>query len=171
MAARSKEEISRKAEGKVIFIGLRLFGFCFFASLVTYMVNPEGMAWSSLQIPIGLRWLGTVLEVVGISLLYWALHNLGKNLTDTVVTREKHTLVTVGPYRWVRHPLYVVFLTLSIAFSMVASNWAMGLAAVLAFIVIAARTSIEEEMLVERFGDEYREYMGRTGRFLPRLFR
>ena len=44
--------------------------------------------------------------VTACGLLVWTFRCLGKNLTDTVVTRQEHTLVMQGPYRWVRHPFY-----------------------------------------------------------------
>ena len=52
--------------------------------------------------------------VVAACLLIWTFRSLGTNLTDTVVTRKDHTLVTSGPYRFVRHPFYVAY-TLAIA--------------------------------------------------------
>ena len=54
--------------------------------LFTYMVNPARMAWSSMPLPVWLRWTGVVFGVMGGALLVWTLRNLGKNLTDTVVT-------------------------------------------------------------------------------------
>jgi protein-S-isoprenylcysteine O-methyltransferase Ste14 len=102
-------------------------------------------------------------------LLFWTFHSLGKNLTDTVVTRREHTLVTHGPYRWVRHPFYDVVLLAVVCMSLLTANWLLALLGLTAFTLIVVRTRIEEEKLVERFGDEYRAYMARTGRFLPRM--
>ena len=97
------------------------------------------------------------------------MKTLGGNLTDTVVTREHHTLVVNGPYRFVRHPFYVAVGLWTTAFSVMAANWFLlaGSLAVLALLVI--RTNAEEARLVARFGDAYQEYMTRTGRFLPKL--
>ena len=53
---------------------------------------------------------------------------------------------------------------------MMADNWFIALLGVLAFIAMATRTSKEEANLIEKFGDEYRVYMQRTGRFLPKVF-
>jgi protein-S-isoprenylcysteine O-methyltransferase Ste14 len=92
-------------------------------------------------------------------------------LTDTVVTRRNASLVVDGPYRWVRHPFYLAFGILVIANTLVTSNWFVGLASGAAFASIVARTRIEERLLIARFGTQYEEYMRRTGRFLPRLFR
>jgi protein-S-isoprenylcysteine O-methyltransferase Ste14 len=96
------------------------------------------------------------------------MHSLGKNLTDTVVTRREHTLVTHGPYAFVRHPFYDAVALSVLANSLVAANWFIFLTGGMAFALIIARTRKEEERLLARFGDAYRAYMERTGRFLPR---
>ena len=95
--------------------------------------------------------------------------NLGKNLTDTVVTRKDHTLVTTGRYRCVRHPFYLAFFVAVVGGSIVAANWFVLLAGLVPIGFLVARTRIEEDKLVERFGDEYRDYMAKTGRFLPKV--
>ena len=64
------------------------------------------MAWASVPIPLWLRWCGFILIGCWGLLFVWTFQTLGKNLTDTVVTRKDHTLVTTGPYRYVRHPFY-----------------------------------------------------------------
>ena len=97
------------------------------------------------------------------------LITLGKNLTDTVVTRKDHTLVTGGPYRFVRHPFYCAAILGVLANSTVAANWFLLSTGVLGLLVIVFRTNKEEENLIARFGDDYRSYMERTGRFFPRL--
>ena len=56
-------------------------------------------------------------------LFVWTFRSLGKNLTDTVVTRRQHTLVQHGPYRWIRHPLYSSAALLIAALSLIAANW------------------------------------------------
>ena len=89
------------------------------------------------------------------------------NLTDTVVTRQKHTLVLHGPYRWIRHPFYDSAALLMVAVSMIAANWFLLVMGVVAFCLLIIRTRTEEANLVARFGDSYRTYMERTGRFLP----
>jgi acetamidase/formamidase len=100
--------------------------------------------------------------------VYWTFSNLGPNLTDTVVTRRVHTLVTLGPYRWVRHPFYGSVTLLIVALALLAANWFFLLMGSAAVALLVIRTRREEELLVARFGDSYRGYMARTGRFLPR---
>jgi protein-S-isoprenylcysteine O-methyltransferase Ste14 len=105
----------------------------------------------------------------GCVLAYWVFQTLGKNITPTVETREKHELVTGGPYRWVRHPLYTDGSSFFVSLSLVAASWFMGLASVVVLAMLLTRLPKEEEKLIERFGDEYRAYMRRTGRLLPRI--
>ena len=102
-------------------------------------------------------------------LLVWTFRCLGKNLTDTVVTRQEHTLVMQGPYRWVRHPFYDSAALLMVAISLIAANWFLFVTGVVGVLLLIIRTRIEERNLVARFGDGYRAYMEQTGRFLPRL--
>ncbi|HEV8130451.1 MAG TPA: isoprenylcysteine carboxylmethyltransferase family protein [Acidobacteriota bacterium] len=166
-AARSREKISRKEEGKLIW--LRLFGLCLWLAVIAYLINPEWMQWSALPSPRWLRWVGVGLAVLCVPLAYWVFSSLGKNVTDTVVTRKNHTLVTTGPYRWIRHPLYVVVLLLCISLSLLMSSWFIWMTAVPLIFYLVIRTPIEEAKLIERFGDQYRVYMDRTRRFFPRL--
>jgi protein-S-isoprenylcysteine O-methyltransferase Ste14 len=97
--------------------------------------------------------------------------NLGKNITDTVVTRKEHFLVTTGPYRFVRHPFYLAFALAMLANSLVTANWFVFVTGAVVFLLLVLRTSKEEEKLIERFGDAYWKYMATTGRFWPRLLR
>jgi protein-S-isoprenylcysteine O-methyltransferase Ste14 len=137
--------------------------------LLAYLVNPSWMAWASVSLPDWLRWIGVGFGIVAGGLLVWTLKSLGRNLTDTVVTRRAHALVTSGPYRWVRHPFYDSVALCVLANSLVAANWFLFLTGGLALVLLIVRTRKEEEKLLARFGDAYRGYMERTGRFLPRV--
>ena len=164
------EKLDRRQEGIFILVTLRPIGIAAMVGLVTYMINPALMAWSSVALPNWLRWAGVVLGITGGLLLAVTFRTLGKNLTDTVVTRTEHTLVTRGPYRWVRHPFYLATALAVVANSLVTANWFLALTGGIVFGLLVLRTRIEEEKLIERFGEDYNEYMKRTGRFLPRLF-
>lgn len=167
----TREPLDRWQEGRFILFTLRPIGLAGVAGLITYLIDPTLMAWSSIPLAAWLRWTGVAIGAIGGGLVVWAFHSLGRNLTDTVVTRRVHTLVTRGPYRWVRHPFYD-----GVAFSvagnaLAAANWFLALSGGLTLALLVARTRIEEEKLIARFGDRYRLYMNETGRFLPKSIR
>ena len=101
--------------------------------------------------------------------MYWTLSSLGKNLTDTVVIRANATLVTDGPYRWVRHPFYVTTALVMVSVTLLTANWLIGLGCLVVLSMLAIRTPKEEQALLKRFGQSYLDYMDRTGRFIPRI--
>jgi protein-S-isoprenylcysteine O-methyltransferase Ste14 len=74
-----------------------------------------------------------------------------------------------GPYAWVRHPLYDSAALLMVGVSLIAANWFLFVTGAVIGSLLLIRTRTEEENLVARFGEGYRTYMERTGRFLPKL--
>jgi protein-S-isoprenylcysteine O-methyltransferase Ste14 len=168
--AGTREKLDRRKEGAFILATLRPVAAALWISIIAYMIRPASMAWSAVALPVWMRWSGAGFCVLCVALLIWTLPTLGTNLTDTVVTREHHTLVTRGPYRWIRHPFYCGDGT--------GHDWqrahrrqlvhAGGGAVV--FALLALRSRVEEEQLAARFGDVYREYSEYGhGRFLPKL--
>lgn len=167
--AHRPEPLDRRQEGLFVLATLRPIGVTFMIGSIVYMVNPARMAWSEVWLPAWLRWVGLGLLPLLAGLLFWTLHSLGTNLTDTVVTRKEHTLVVRGPYHWVRHPFYCCIGLLIVAVSLVAANWFLMITGALTLAVMVVRTSTEEAKLVARFGDDYRRYMASTNRFVPTL--
>jgi protein-S-isoprenylcysteine O-methyltransferase Ste14 len=165
------ERLDRRQEGWLILLSLRPLALVFMVGMVAFLIDPIWMAWASFRLPNWARWSGVGFGVGAGALLIWTFRSLGHNLTDTVVTRRNATLVTHGPYRWVRHPFYLAFGMAVMANTLVAANGFLALTGTGAFLAIVVRTSIEERQLIDRFGCDYRSYMQRTGRFLPRIRR
>ncbi len=163
------ERLDRRLEGLFILLTLRPVGIAGMVGLIAYMIDPSRMAWSSVPLPEWLRWIGVGVGVLAGGLLTWTLHSLGKNLTDTVVTRKEHTLVTSGPYHWVRHPFYDSVALCVLANSLAAANWFIFVSGMSVLGLLVIRTRREEEKLAARFGNSYRTYAERTGRFFPRI--
>lgn len=163
------EKLDRRQEGLFILLTLRPVGAAAWLGVIAYMIAPSWMAWSSVSLPGWPRWAGVGVGAVAAGLLIWTLSSLGKNLTDTVVTRRAHTLVTNGPYRWVRHPFYDCAALCVVANSLVAANWFLLMTGAVTILLLIIRTRTEEEKLLARFGGAYRAYMEQTGRFLPKF--
>ena len=166
---KSRAKVVTRREGR---LKLGAIGFLFLAwqsASVAFIINPAWMGWSALPLPASLRWTGVGVMLATISLALSAFLSLGKNYSGSVVIKDSHTLVTSGPYRWVRNPIYTTYFALALSLFLLTANWFIGVS-ILAFAILAAsRVEDEEAILLERFGDEYRAYMRRTGRFLPRL--
>ena len=165
----SGETISRKVDGSAFMNVIRIGGLVLWLSPLVYLINPAWMAWSKIGLPEWVRWLGVVLGILCTFGIYWLFSSIGSGITPTSATRKEHKLVTSGPYRWVRHPLYTFGSAMFVAFGLMADNWFIALLGILAFLAMASRTPKEEANLIEKFGDEYRDYMKRTGRYLPKL--
>jgi protein-S-isoprenylcysteine O-methyltransferase Ste14 len=141
------------------------------ANLLTllWIINPAWLRWSRLPLPDWLRWVGVVVGAIAVWLGYLAHRSLGTNYTATLKRMEGRRFVVQGVYRWVRHPMYTSFFAVLAADFLLTANWLIGLLGMVYSLVIVERVGHEERILLESFGDEYRQYMRRVGRFFPRL--
>ena len=103
--------------------------------------------------------------------LLWRSHvDLGKNWSAVLQIRDEHTLVTGGVYSRIRHPMYAAHWLWAIAQILLLHNWIAGPMLFVTFLpMYLYRAGKEEQMVLQQFGDEYRQYMKRTGRIFPRL--
>jgi len=163
------EKLSRSADGTTMMTVIRLGGLILWLSPLVYLINPNWMAWSKIGLPDSIRSLGLVIGLLCVAGIYWLFSSIGSGITPVSATRKEHRLSTSGPYRWVRHPLYTVGSSFIVSFGLMADNWFIMTLGILAFIAMAVRTPKEEANLIEKFGDEYRDYMKHTGRFFPKL--
>ena len=169
LKSRTGEKLDRLQEGLFILVTLRLAGFAAMIGFVAFLISPACMAWAALPLPGWLRWTGAGLGLIAGLLLVWTVRSLGRNLTDTVVTRKEDTLVTHGPYRWVRHPLYSAAALAFLGNSLATASVFLFATGGVAILLLVLRLRKEEANLIARFGDDYRNYMRRTGRFVPRV--
>ncbi len=168
-ADQTSAPVSWKDEGLPMIVALRGSGLALWLSVLIYLIAPRWMRWAQLPLPSWLRWTGAGLGTALLPLEYWMFQSIGAGITPTVATRADHRLVTHGPYQWVRHPLYAIGTGVFLAQSLISANWLVAVLSVLGLRLLLLRLPKEETQLIERFGDEYRAYMQRTGRLLPRL--
>jgi len=110
--------------------------------------------------------------MLGALWLFWRSHaDLGQNWSVSLEVRKGHKVVTHGVYRYIRHPMYAAIFLWCLAQAMLLPNWLAGWSALVPFTLLyLVRTPREEQMMCNIFGDEYRDYMRKTGRLLPRLW-
>ncbi len=157
-----KEGLASNLAGLIALIGL--------ASTLTYIIQPNWVSWASLPLPVWLRWSGLGFALAGFALLQWSQNTLGENWSDNPRMIKGQGLVTNGPYRIIRHPIYAaVYLILGSTF-LLSANWLIGLAWIgMNAFEITSRIHYEESLMLEFFGEQYREYMKKTGRLFPKI--
>jgi protein-S-isoprenylcysteine O-methyltransferase Ste14 len=147
-----------------------VLGMIGFISVIVFVINPGWLAFARLSFPIWLRWTGIALALAGFALLQWAQVTLGNSWSDTPRMLKAQTLVTSGPYRFIRHPIYTAFVLILGSTLLISANWFLGLTWLgMTLLEVGSRIGFEESLMLEYFGDQYREYMKKTGRLLPRL--
>ncbi len=115
-------------------------------------------------------WLGIVLIGAGIFLQWWSLRELGAFYTTHLGIQEKHRLITSGPYAQVRHPGYLSSFVIMLGMILSMGSLLMVVAEIVSTSLIIWRIDGEEEMLIEAFGDEYREYRKHTHKLFPYFY-
>lgn len=146
----------------VMFISLMLV-------ILGMIFDPPWLSWMYLVLPDWLRWSGAVIAALFLVMLVWVHRFLGREWSTDVTVLQEHKLVTDGPYRRVRHPMYTALNGFFIGLVLLSASWLLGLYTLLTLVFMIRRIPLEEGLLVEQFGDEYRRYMERAGRWLPKL--
>ncbi len=148
------------------------FGLIGFLALLIYVIHPDWITWASIPMPIWVRWFGVATALFGFGLLQWSQNTLGKNWSDTPRMMREQSLITSGPYQWIRHPIYSAFMLILGSTILVSANWLIGISWIgMTILEIASRILYEESLMVDYFGDQYLTYQEKTGRLLPRFNR
>jgi len=113
--------------------------------------------------------IGLALFGVGLGLAVWARLRLGRNWGTPMTRKNEPELVTGGPYRLVRHPIYSGILIAG-AGTAVALNWLWLAAVILAGIYFVYSATVEERHLTEQFPDAYPAYRRSTRMLVPFVF-
>jgi protein-S-isoprenylcysteine O-methyltransferase Ste14 len=141
----------------VIFLGYVVIRYGLLRSL-------DGLLWPH-TLTIGL--FADALALAGLVVMLWARVTLGRNWSAGVVLKEDHALVTSGPYRFVRHPIYSGLMLLALGWAVwrgrVGGFW--GLALLVVLFWVKARS--EEALMIEHFGDAYVQYKTRVKALIP----
>jgi protein-S-isoprenylcysteine O-methyltransferase Ste14 len=113
--------------------------------------------------------LGLVLFAVGLGFAIWARVHIGRNWGSPMSQKEDPELVTGGPYRLVRHPIYSGILLAGLG-TAVALSWAWLIAMALAGVYFVYSATVEERNFTEQFPDAYPVYKRSTKMLVPFIF-
>lgn len=134
-----------------------------------FIVRPATMGWTRLPLPTWVRWVGVLIGISGMALEFATQLSIGRNYSTTVQISPKQSLVTSGPYRHIRHPMYTALIMVGIGLGLMSASWYFLIPFIATAIVIIFRIPREEAVMIGKFGDEYIRYAQGTGRFIPKL--
>lgn len=108
----------------------------------------------------------------GFSLIFriWAHVAIGKSYSPTLEVRKDHELVKHGPYKYIRHPIYTGTIIALLAIPIFSSSPLGLFFSLLSIPLFVHRIRNEEKMLIEEYGDEYREYQETTWSLFPYVY-
>lgn len=156
---------STEVSTEKLLLGLVFLG----ASFIPIIHLATGvLSFASYDLPIWASIFGAIALLPGLW-LFWRSHaDLGRNWSVTTELHDEQTLVTKGVYNRIRHPMYTAIWILFLSQPLLVHNWIAGLSGPIAFgILYFIRVPYEEAMMLERFGDQYRDYKRRSGRLWP----
>ncbi len=137
---------------------------------VIYLATPW-LDFADYHLPLWAGWIGVAIFSMALWLLFRSHADLGRNFSPTLEIKEGQTLVTSGVYSHIRHPMYAAHWLWAVSQVLLLQNWIAGPAFLVTFLpMYLYRVPREEQMMTENFGDEYRSYMKRTGRIIPRFW-
>jgi protein-S-isoprenylcysteine O-methyltransferase Ste14 len=167
-AKRVRVVTDRRSASEIVGLAAALFGLAILPGFYVATGIPESADYPA-------RWWAVVLGAIIFASALWVFRRshkeLGRNWSITLEIRDRHALVSGGPYAVVRHPMYTSFMLMGLGQAFLLSNWVAGLAGLIGFAVLFfLRVDKEERMMLENFGPQYRAYMERTKRIIPYLY-
>lgn len=165
-SAKKNKVVDDRSRGWELPLSLLAFAGIHVVPLI-YILSPV-LDFANYPLPDAVGWVGTVVFAFSLWITFRAHVDLGNNWTPTVQICEEHTLVTSGIYHTLRHPIYAAQILWGIAQLLVLHNWIVGPLALITFLpIFLYRIPREEQMMLDNFGDGYRDYMKQTGGIIP----
>ncbi|NHK30495.1 MAG: isoprenylcysteine carboxylmethyltransferase family protein [Asgard group archaeon] len=138
-----------------------------------YIFFDQWFSWGQIQnYPEFISWIGFGLGLLSLGMFTWIHIFLNKNFSYTLKIFENHKLITKGPYKFIRHPMYTAFLIFHSSIFLITGNWFIGIIWIVGLLFIfLIRIRNEEKMLIETFGEVYREYIRTAGILFPSIIK
>lgn len=169
-APRSREErraaMTKEGPSGILIL---LLSYVEIAVVLLYLWAPPWMTWADLEYPVWFFWIGAVLMLCSIPFMMWVHRTLGLHYSFALETKNEQKIVTSGPYKRIRHPLYSAHNLFNLGMVFLTAYIPLIVFALLGVPLTYLRMRDEERMMVEKFGNEYDKYMKRTGRIFPKI--
>lgn len=134
--------------------------------LSIFVFHPAPLSFAKIIIPLWATIFGWTVLALGFLLWLWAQTSLGENWSGYVAKRQGHTLTTIGPYQFIRHPMYSAYILFGLGVILATANWLVGGLYMLSVVLTVSCAWAEEKLMAEIFKDNWQRYQARTGRFV-----
>jgi protein-S-isoprenylcysteine O-methyltransferase Ste14 len=158
----AKDEIGR--DMMILTVIITIVGV---VGLIMYLLSPPWWTWTHLPLGEYSQWAGIIVSIIPIFYLVWVHRHLDTEWSIALEIQEGHKLITTGPYKRVRHPMYLGVFVYTIGLCIISLDILVILFFSFTIWVNYRRIPSEEQMMIDQFGDEYLEYMKKSGRLIP----
>lgn len=159
---RDRKTIQEKFLLFFVFLGMLFLPFMYVFTPLLSFADYSLVTWLSIT--------GIIIYILSLYLFWKSHHDLGQNWSPTLEIRNQHTLIVDGIYEKIRHPMYTSIWLWCIAQALLLPNYIAGFSGIISFgLLYFLRVDNEEQMMLDRFGEEYQTYMQNTGRLLPKF--
>lgn len=164
----TKRYVTKSGEGNNYPLAINVFlGINALVIMLPFIMITSLFDKLDMKIPEFIRVIGIFDFIFVIIAMIWQMRALGVNISSTHEDRE---LVTIGPYKYVRHPLYTLFIAMAIDLWIILPNWLLLIGIPMAITAGKIRANYEEKILIEQYGQQYLEYIEKTGQLFPKLW-
>jgi protein-S-isoprenylcysteine O-methyltransferase Ste14 len=166
-AKKQEKSVKKKQKRESLLVFLNFIGMFIIPLIYSF---SGWLDFASISLPGWLRMLWICVYFLALIYLYWIHKTLDKNWSMGLELGKKHKLITDGPYKRIRHPMYLFFYIVMFCNFFISANLFVGVYGILVWTILCVvRIPDEEKMLLKQFGKKYKDYMERTGRMLPKF--
>lgn len=144
-----------------------ILGCMLLALLWVILFGNRDTAWGTTNLNDAIQIIGAIMAIAALGLLWWSHHCLKEAFSTTIETSQIDKLVMTGPYRYIRHPMYLSYFILFPGLGLLIENWLFALLGILIIVTFTViRIKFEERALNEKFPQEYSDYTMRVNGFI-----
>ena len=163
-------QLITKKEGYIVGVLRIVLNVSFMISILAFVFHPETLSSGQFQLPELIVFLGALVALISAVVMVSSFQHLRNNFSGSITIKARQQLVTTGPYRYVRHPIYLSYFLWNVAnIGLTQNAIIVGLGFSLLGLVIFFRLAKEESLLLGEFGEEYVQLKKRTGAIFPKL--
>jgi protein-S-isoprenylcysteine O-methyltransferase Ste14 len=166
---KEKETLINISKGILIIVFIRTYILTSIITLasIAYIIYPSNNIFITIKFSNIVNYIGLITAFFFTGIRMLSYKTLGINWSDKIEIYKYHSLIKNGPYKYVRHPIYICYLMIAIGIFFATGLWISLILGLVYFSFDIIRSKEEEKLLIKNFGLQYTEYQKRVGKFIP----